>query len=467
MRALGLPAHWLDPSGEPNGWLSQPAASDPQGWAVALGLAPPSTEALIVLGHAGEEWDRALAHESATTSSRHRQASSRQQPCSIDYRPGWFRLITSSVESALAQAGWLAAAARDATALVWIQADHETTQLLLGDAAARLLLEQPPLTPARLRGRLATSTQHALAEDRPSPASETLLEWALPEPPNAAVVVSLYNYAVQIVDALSSVADQSLAQLELIVVDDASEDHSAEVVQAWMQQQLDSQQHSFVRMSLIRHNTNAGLAAARNTGFLNATAGWCFVLDADNRLYPDAVAACLSLAEQGHDSLAVVHPLLAVEAAAGMENDRRSLVSTASWQREMLVQANAVDAMALVRRSAWQSVGGYTHIEGGWEDYDFWCKLMNAGFHGLQCPRLLAVYRSHYHSMSNTRTNHEWNSLKRTLQQRHPWLKLQLSDGPHHQPSASTEHQSLSLSHFGPKLVKTAAQNINRLMKGE
>jgi GT2 family glycosyltransferase len=86
-----------------------------------------------------------------------------------------------------------------------------------------------------------------------------------------------------------------------------------------------------------------------------------------------------------------------------------------------------VDAMALVRRSAWAQAGGYTHIEGGWEDFDFWCKLLDAGFHGVQCPRILAVYRSHDQSMSHTATNSNWRALARTLQRRHPWLDLPLA----------------------------------------
>jgi len=83
--------------------------------------------------------------------------------------------------------------------------------------------------------------------------------------------------------------------------------------------------------------------------------------------------------------------------------------------------------MALVRRTAWQAAGGYTHIEGGWEDFDFWCKLHDGGFHGLQCPRILAVYRSHVQSMSHTATNSNWRALSRTLQERHPWLQLPLA----------------------------------------
>jgi glycosyltransferase involved in cell wall biosynthesis len=239
------------------------------------------------------------------------------------------------------------------------------------------------------------------------------------------VLVSLFNYSNRILDALNSVAQQRQRLLELIVVDDASSDDGAERVTAWMQEQIVADQNPFAMLQLVRHTHNGGLATARNTGFRLAKATWCFVLDADNILYPNALSACLALAEAGPDALAVVHPIIAVEAEPGMVTEQRSLVAGPSWQREILTQGNAVDAMALVRRRAWEAVGGYTHIEGGWEDYDLWCKLIEQGWHGLQCPRVLALYRSHPASMSATVTNSSWPPLRRTLQKRHPWLQLE------------------------------------------
>ena len=423
LRALGLPAHWLDPDVAANGWLSQPVAIAPSSWSAQLGLAPPTEGALIVLGHAGVDWDKALAKESAEATIPH--AASRLRPFSIDYRPGWFSLVTTTLNAALAQAGWLTAAAGKAYALIWIQAAaEESIPLLQVDAIAQLLLEQPPLTPTKLRARLTPRPAQALAEDRPSPHAQTLVEWRSEEPSRAAVIVSLFNYSDWVLDALNSVAQQRQHQLELIVVDDASCDDSAERVASWMQEQIAAPQHPFASLQLVRHAHNAGLATARNTGFKLAEADWCFVLDADNILYTDALSVCLAIAESGADALAVVHPIIAVEADPNMVDEHRSLVATASWQQEVLAQGNAVDAMALVRRSAWTIVGGYSHIEGGWEDYDFWCKLIAHGFHGVQCPMVLATYRSHANSMSATVTNSSWAPLRRTLQERHPWLRL-------------------------------------------
>ena len=153
------------------------------------------------------------------------------------------------------------------------------------------------------------------------------------------------------------------------------------------------------------------------------------MLDADNRLLPEAVQACLALAESGSECphLAVVHPLVGMEIEGDRSDEQRSLLGGPSWQESGFVAGNIIDAMALVRRSAWRAVGGYTHLEGGWEDYDFWCKLITAGWHGLQCPRLLALYRSHRQAMTFVETGRSQRVLSRRLALRHPWLKLPLA----------------------------------------
>ena len=84
------------------------------------------------------------------------------------------------------------------------------------------------------------------------------------------MVVSLYNYAGRIEEALNSVAEQTETALELVVVDDVSTDDGVEVVRAWMQ----AHQTRFSRCLLLRHRRNSGLAAARNTAFDATHAAW-------------------------------------------------------------------------------------------------------------------------------------------------------------------------------------------------
>ena len=427
LRALGLKAWWLNPEASVNGWLAQPAARSSSRWASLLGLAPVTNNSLLVLGPAVPSFGRALALEASQPSaSAPLDNTSAQQP--IQYQPGWLELSVSTLEQGLARAGWLQAAANSAARVIWsnpLSASLPEESALLQGMPHPPVVLAPSLLPADLRALHRGEREGVLVEDRPAQEAEVLFECSAPQREDnvavrAAVVVSLYNYSGRIEEALNSVAEQTEAALELVVVDDASSDGGAELVRAWMQ----AHQRRFSRCLLLRHRRNSGLASARNTAFNAAHAAWCFVLDADNLLFPAAVATCMDLAEQVDGAVAVVHPLLAFELEAKRPDDVRSLVGFGSWQIERFKDGNYVDAMALIRREAWQQVGGYTHIEGGWEDFDFWCKLVEAGFHGVQCPQILAAYRSHGSSMTELSTTRRQRPLSITLQDRHPWLQL-------------------------------------------
>jgi len=292
------------------------------------------------------------------------------------------------------------------------------------------------ITPGELREELSWRQQGCpppAACITPEPNQICLWEHET-DKPVASVCISLHDYADRITGALESVYQQTLPALELIVVDDASSDESAAVVLTWMQHNA----HRFARALLLQHSVNGGLAAARNTAFRAARTEWCFVLDADNKLLPQALDMCLAVAQSAPPSTAVVHPLIhrindprEDTTKDGPGKEKRSLdgelISKYSWQKHCFRQGNYVDAMALIRRSAWQHVGGYTHIPGGWEDYDFWCKLIDAGMHGVLCPKLLAQYILHRESMTTHTTARNQRPLSRILMQRHPWLQLPLA----------------------------------------
>jgi GT2 family glycosyltransferase len=240
----------------------------------------------------------------------------------------------------------------------------------------------------------------------------------------ATICISLYNYAHTVTRALDSVKQQQNTLLDLIVVDDGSTDSGAAETQRW----LDTNKNYFRRTTLIQHIENGGLASARNTAFTHAETEWCFVLDADNALYPEALDQCLKLTRSDLKGLAVVHPLIEVvndENGAQIE----TLMSEHSWQLNRLIRANHVDAMALIRRSAWEHVGGYQHLPYGWEDYDFWCNLISHGYFGIVCPQIVATYYEHQTSMLRIHTQRSIRETSRILQKRHPWLQLSTSTG--------------------------------------
>jgi glycosyltransferase involved in cell wall biosynthesis len=104
------------------------------------------------------------------------------------------------------------------------------------------------------------------------------------------VIVTLYNYQAFIRNALDSVVRQNHPNIELVVVDDGSQDNSRATAREW----LEENGTRFSQARLLSHTKNSGLAQARNTAFLAATNEFVFVLDADNEIYPDAIAKLLA-----------------------------------------------------------------------------------------------------------------------------------------------------------------------------
>src|SRR5215831_2476782 len=227
------------------------------------------------------------------------------------------------------------------------------------------------------------------------------------------VVVTLYNYGRFIKNALDSILRQSHPNIELVIVDDASTDDSQTLARNWLEQNGARLAHA----KLLAHSTNRGLAQARNTAFESATNEFVFVLDADNEIYPDAIARLLA-ACRAKNAEAAFSRIEKFGDETGTGGD--------TWNPARLARGNYIDAMALIRKSAWQKAGGYTQPADiqGWEDYDLWCKFVELGFKGAFVPELLCRYRVHGTSMLNTTTNPNLEQIKVEMTRRHPWLRL-------------------------------------------
>ena len=415
LRQFGVNASWLQPQRHTNSYL-QPGADTWARCESVLGLPAPAE----------------LTHLGGTLCLECSGADlSRQLQPPLLGIPGFHGLAITSPEQARLLATWLQGCLHVGLELVRFQCtpDDEHMQdwrlLVQADQPGRapILLLQQPLGATELQEELDWYRQGCPPPatcNTPKPGHRILLERRQPFSCQLAVCISLHNYGSRILQALESVfAQQELGGLELIVVDDASSDDGPAVVQTWME----AHHGRFARCLLLQHTSNGGLASARNTAFSAAESPWCFVLDADNSLDPLAAAHCLSLAAGADARCAVVHSLIRVQPEAGC-HDPRLLVSDLPWQREVFKRGNYIDAMALVRSEAWKDVGGYTHIPGGWEDFDFWCSLIDAHWHGILCPQVLATYTSHNSSMRNSNTNQHTYRLSRLLQSRHPWLEL-------------------------------------------
>jgi len=114
------------------------------------------------------------------------------------------------------------------------------------------------------------------------------------------IIVPAYNAEKYIADAIESVLRQTYPYFELIIVDDASTDRTAEVVQSFSDQ----------RIKLIRHTSNKGPGAARNTAIEAARGKWMAVLDADDQWKANRLKRLVQELEEGGDSYFVADDFL-------------------------------------------------------------------------------------------------------------------------------------------------------------
>src|SRR4051794_17844088 len=101
--------------------------------------------------------------------------------------------------------------------------------------------------------------------------------------PFASVIVPSYRAERFLGECLASVRDQSFSDFECIVVDDASPESDSLITA-----QFAATDHRF---RAVRHLTNKGVSASRNTGLGAARGEFVLFLDADDILLPDALAS--------------------------------------------------------------------------------------------------------------------------------------------------------------------------------
>lgn len=98
--------------------------------------------------------------------------------------------------------------------------------------------------------------------------------------PLVSAIVPMFNREAMVADAIRSLLTQTLAEIEVVVVDDGSTDASIAVVEAIADR----------RIRLIRHPRNLGIPSARNTGLEAARGTYIAWLDSDDTARPERLA---------------------------------------------------------------------------------------------------------------------------------------------------------------------------------
>lgn len=201
--------------------------------------------------------------------------------------------------------------------------------------------------------------------------------------PLVSVVMPAWNAAGFIHEGIASVLAQTLADFELVVVDDASTDDTAAVVQAI----------GDPRIVLLRLATNSGAVGARNAGIAIARGRYIALLDADDLAQPQRLARQVELLERsGADLCAANHETWNTE--TGRRRPGKQYVRDADLKAVMAVFCPIVNSSVTGKAEVFRAApydAGFAHAE----DYELWARLAEQGRSFIATEEVLVTYRLH------------------------------------------------------------------------
>lgn len=210
-----------------------------------------------------------------------------------------------------------------------------------------------------------------------------------PAAPTVSIVIPVHNYEAYLREAI----DSALAQrydgndCEVIVVDDASTDHSATIAKRYDN-----------KITLLRNKTNLGVAETRNRGIRQARGEYIVCLDADDRLLPTFIESHLTAFHTLDDAIAYA-PIQVIDEHGRPRNQR--LFHGAAKTVLQTQGRNQIPSCCMFRKSFWARAGGYDSHYTPAEDAHLWLKIFSLGGQAVRAATASQMeYRSHGDSLS-------------------------------------------------------------------
>ncbi|MGE3356684.1 MAG: glycosyltransferase family 2 protein [Acidimicrobiia bacterium] len=237
-----------------------------------------------------------------------------------------------------------------------------------------------------------------LQDLRPA-ASQPHAAWSRGRPgfsPTIGVVITTYQAAAYVDQALASIAGQTRPADRIVLVDDASTDATVARVRTW-------QRH--LPIDLVVQPVNGGVARARNAGLARLDTDVVAILDGDDVLLPDHLQLLGDLHEVNGG---IISPMAMFwtpgHAPRPYQRRLRGFVPPKDDQLRRLIHRNFVFVASVMSRFDIDAVGGFAEGDRAQDttaDWDLWLRLTAKGCHVTQGPFPTVLYRVHAGSMAS------------------------------------------------------------------
>ena len=235
-------------------------------------------------------------------------------------------------------------------------------------------------------------------------------------PPLVSVLMTVFNGERFLNATLASILGQTYRNIELLVIDDGSNDATWEMLS-----QVAAQDN---RMQLLRHENNQGVPVAMNRLFKQANGTYVNRHDADDISHTERYTRQVAYLES-HPEVGVIGTRVELIDAADQPLDLSFFVTrlgNAEIQAELLRTNCLCQGSVLFRRELLDRVGYYEEGNIGSEDYDLWLRMAEVTQFAV-LDEILYQYRIHRQSLSHRRRHeqafHSGRAVERALARRY------------------------------------------------
>jgi len=245
-------------------------------------------------------------------------------------------------------------------------------------------------------------------------------------------IIPTHNRADLLERAIESVLDQTWENLELVIVDDASDDKTPQFLKSL------SDQHK--NLKVIRNQESKGAAASRNIAIQNAKGDFIAGLDDDDFWRPNRIELLMEEFQDGYS---------AVTSNDRMDFGEKEIV----WKKKPVITLhdllyyNQVGNQVLTKKEYLQQIGGYDETLQSAQDYDLWIRLahdfgpIKTAPHTLQVVNMsderesittsdnqidgyIACFEKHRDKMNSEQVKYQKYRIKITEGKSTGWLEL-------------------------------------------
>lgn len=178
--------------------------------------------------------------------------------------------------------------------------------------------------------------------------------------PLVSVVIPCYNDYQHINEAVNSIHNQDYENLEIIIIDDGSDDNTKKVLEGFNKENVQ-----------IIFQENVGPSVARNNGIKAANGNYILTLDADDYFEPTFVSKAMEIMANNNEV-----GVVSCWGVIFIEDKITGKTRHAGGDVNEMIFANGALGSALFRKKCWIEVGGYDEkMRTGLEDWEFYISI--------------------------------------------------------------------------------------------